>query len=165
MPKPNYMVRFLLPLLLLGFALGCKVPHYSLDTLPEKQLHFGERDPFAGSVRSFILLDNGQVFKRTFQQEKEQLVELEPFTPEEGRAAFRKLDGLRLEEYDYHRPEGMSPFLRVLTAEIDHEVIWGARGFTVREEVGAFYEELMTMVEGRQAKPEKEEKPKDDPYW
>jgi hypothetical protein len=144
---------------------GARYPTIHLKPYRKSNCIFGERDPFAGSVRSFILLDNGQVFKRTFQQEKEQLVELEPFTPEEGRAAFRKLDGLRLEEYDYHRPEGMSPFLRVLTTEIDHEVIWGARGFTVREEVGAFYEELMTMVEGRQAKPKKEEKPKDDPYW
>ncbi|MEO6758357.1 MAG: hypothetical protein ABIO24_02805, partial [Saprospiraceae bacterium] len=43
--------------------LFCKQPKYSAGNFPEKQLRWGSGGGFTGQVNSYVLLENGQLFK------------------------------------------------------------------------------------------------------
>ncbi|MDB2607065.1 hypothetical protein N9Y48_04745 [Zobellia sp.] len=58
--------------------LGCKSQQYTPDELPDKQLVFGYGGGMAGTVNTYILLENGQLFHtNSLTQETE---ELEPLS-------------------------------------------------------------------------------------
>lgn len=49
----------------LCFMSQCKVKEYAPTELPEEQIEFGTGGGFAGYETAYILLDNGQLFKKS----------------------------------------------------------------------------------------------------
>ncbi|MFQ5445810.1 MAG: hypothetical protein ACE5FF_02655, partial [Saprospiraceae bacterium] len=101
-------LSLLLFLPLLFFA-QCKVVKYTPEKLPAKQLIWGSGGGFAGIETSHILLENGQIFRRTGVEGNYE--ELVPLKKKEAEALFDKLASLQLYKQDIDKPGNLYYFL------------------------------------------------------
>lgn len=166
-------LSLLLFLPLLFFA-QCKVVKYTPEKLPAKQLIWGSGGGFAGIETSHILLENGQIFRRTGVEGNYE--ELVPLKKKEAEALFDKLASLQLYKQDIDKPGNLYYFLQEITEAIDSRATWGAGDYLPPQSIVSLYRELHDLVKdrrvkGAKVKPPKEkkdpdkDKKKDDTKW
>jgi hypothetical protein len=122
---------------------------YSADKLPVRQLIFGDGGGFAGIETSYVLLENGQVFKKTgvggaFE-------ELASVKTNDARAFFEKLAALQLYKLDMDKPGNLYYFLQDVNKQTDSRVVWGAGDYTPPQAIVGLYKELKTEMADRKA--------------
>ncbi|CAM3352983.1 hypothetical protein [Zobellia roscoffensis] len=124
--------------------LNCKSQHYTFDELPSKQLVFGYGGGMAGTVDSYTLLENGQLFHtNSLTQQTE---ELEPLSKKEVTACFLKFEELALSEADFNHPGSRYYFLEEVNQNIKHKVVWGSSDHKPDKAYLEFYNEMKNHI-------------------
>ncbi len=133
----------------LCFLSGCKIAKYTVDKLPSHQLIFGSGGGFSGLETTFILLENGQVFRQTGVDDVYE--ELKPIRRKKARDLFSKLSSLQLYKLDIENPGNMYYFLREVTDKLDSKVTWGAGDYLPPQALISLYKELSGLVKEKNA--------------
>ncbi|WP_276166352.1 hypothetical protein [Zobellia alginiliquefaciens] len=124
--------------------LACKSQQYTPNALPAKQLIFGYGGGMAGTVDTYILLENGQLFHtNSLTQQTE---ELESLSKKEASACFLKFEALSISETDFDHPGSRYYFLEEVNKDAKHKVVWGAAGQKPAERFLDFYEEMKNHI-------------------
>ena len=137
---------------------NCKTTKYTPEAFPEKQIIFGDGGGFSGVVTQFILLENGQFFKKTSLKEGHE--ELEPLKKKQAKEIYERLANLRLHKFDINHPGNLYYFLRTTDEELDHTITWGAGDYNLREDIMSFYKDLRALLKDRKLFGEREKKDK-----
>ncbi|MRI00690.1 hypothetical protein GH721_09150 [Kriegella sp. EG-1] len=127
------------------FFLGCKSQQYTFDELPDKQLVFGNGGGMTGAINTYVLIENGQLF-RTSSLTKE-VVELDAITKKEVKAIFLKLEELSISKLDFNHPGNRYYFLEEVSLDKKHRIVWGAEDHKISKEYSDFYKQLKKLIE------------------
>lgn len=147
--------------LMLGVSLcffNCKSTKYTPEAFPETQIIFGDGGGFSGVVTEYILLENGQFFKKSSLKSGHE--ELKSLKKKEAQKIYERLENLRLHKFDINHPGNLYYFLRITNEELDHTITWGAGDYNLREEIMDFYKTLRGLVKTQTTLVEKEESDK-----
>lgn len=122
----------------------CKVVKYTPDKLPTKQVIFGNGGGFAGIETSYILLENGQLFKQVGLEAPYQ--ELKSIKPKEAKPFFEKVASLQLYKMDIEQPGNLYYFMREVNEAIDSRVTWGAGDYLPPKSLVSTYKDLKALA-------------------
>ncbi len=139
--------------LFLFFLSGCKMTKYTSDKFPDHQLIFGKGGGFAGVETSFILLENGQIFRQVGTEGSYE--ELKPIRKKEAKAFFSKLSSLQLYKLDIEKPGNLYYFLQEITSSLDSRVTWGSGDYLPPQALMSLYKELHTLANNRESAADK----------
>ncbi len=134
-------------LLSLLFMSNCKVIRYSAEKLPVKQIVFGDGGGFIGVETSYILLENGQIFKKTGVGGL--LQELSPIKQKQSKTLFEKLATVQLYKLDINKPGNLYYFLQETNNETDSRATWGAGDYLPPQSLVAIHRELLSIAKTR----------------
>ena len=143
--------------MMLLFSQACKVTKYTPEKLPARQVVFGDGGGFVGIETSYILLENGQLFKQVGVEGA--FEELKSIKPKQAKALFEKVNSLQLFKLDIEKPGNMYYFLRHVTDNLDSRVTWGAGDYLPPQGLVSVYKELKALTKDRKAA---DNKPKSD---
>ncbi|MDX1941853.1 MAG: hypothetical protein SFU99_14930 [Saprospiraceae bacterium] len=129
---------------LLMTAFGCKSQHYTSDNLPTQQLVFGDGGGFTGASTEYILLENGQIFKRYSLDNS--MLEMGTVKKRQAKEMIKKVQALRLENMDIKQPGNLYYFLRYKNGDQEHQIIWGGESYQIDEKIATFYKDLTAMI-------------------
>jgi hypothetical protein len=146
---PN--MKKILPIIIFSLLLftQCKVVKYTPDKLPTKQLIFGDGGGFAGIETSYILLENGQLFKQVGVDGPYQ--ELKSIKPKEAKPFFEKVASLQLYKMDIEHPGNLYYFMREVNEAIDSRVTWGAGDYLPPTALVSTYKDLQAFASKQEA--------------
>ncbi|MGB6152468.1 MAG: hypothetical protein WBG48_10785 [Pricia sp.] len=131
-------------LLLSCFISGCKSQKYTYETLPQERLEFGQGGGMAGEIRTYTLLENGQVFVHNSITGTSE--ELEALAPERAREFFTELDGLSFKTISFDHPGNRYYFLGRITEEGEHRTVWGSEDHKAPGQIKKVYNALMATI-------------------
>ena len=142
-------MKKLLSLLILSVSLfpHCKVVKYTPEKFPVKQLIFGNGGGFAGIETSYLLLENGQVFKRVGINNS--YAELLPIKGKKTKELYSKLNAVQLYKLDVDKPGNLYYFLQQVTENTDSRATWGAGDYLPPQNLVSIYRELYALVKDR----------------
>lgn len=129
---------------LLITAFGCKSQHYTSENLPTHQLVFGDGGGFTGATTEYILLENGQVFKR-YSLDKSTL-EMGTVKKRLAKDMIKTAQALQLENLDIKQPGNLYYFLRYKNGDQEHQITWGSESYQIDEKIATFYKDLTAMI-------------------
>ncbi len=135
---------------------NCSTTKYHPENFPEYLLTFGEGGGFKGMQREYVLLENGQIFKKT--KPEEFYTELEPIPASEAKDFYAQLGVLRLQNLNIEKPGNLYYFIRCTTKELDYRITWGAADYNLRQDIMNFYKSLNELVKNRKTLQRKEGK-------
>lgn len=125
-------------------ALGCKSQKYTYTDLPQNQIVFGQGGGMAGEVKTYTLLENGQLFVHSSITKQSE--ELKAIDPERANNFFTKLDGLSFNSILFDHPGNRYYFLGRKTEQGDHQTVWGSENHTAPGQIKDIYKELITTI-------------------
>ncbi|VAW12333.1 hypothetical protein MNBD_BACTEROID03-632 [hydrothermal vent metagenome] len=94
---------------LLLFTIGCKPQQYTTENLPEKQLVFGNGGGITGALDTYILLKNGQFFRKSSLTKE--IKELKNIGKKEAEVFFEKMGALELSKIEFDRQRDYTQFI------------------------------------------------------
>lgn len=124
---------------------ACKTVSYTADALPTPQVVFGSGGGFTNSYIDYILLENGQIFKRNSLTKE--TVEWIKIKKKNAQKYFPLVQAALLE--NVKEPGNMSYYLRYQTDTLEQSITWGNPQYAPQEEVQDLYNELVTLVKGK----------------
>jgi len=136
----------LTPFLFLLLALcSCKSQQYTPDTYEKASIVFGDGGGFAGLVKQYCLLDNGQLFlKASRQGEYEQLTQLKR---KDTKACFAMLESEAMQGVRYEQPGNIYHYLQLPKGESTQRIVWDPFNMAkLPPEVATLHEALMALV-------------------
>jgi hypothetical protein len=119
--------------------LACRNTKYTLGNLPGFQLRWGNGGGFAGIETTFILLDNGQVFKQTG---KDAPSEIKNAGAKKAKSLYKMIETLGLEKIDFLHPGNTYDFVEVFRDDRAKRIAWGAKDYPVDTKILDFYRQL-----------------------
>lgn len=136
------MKNLLLTLFLALLLASCGTT-YTASNLPDKQILFGEGGGFSGSVKEYVLLENGQMFTRTtFAGEVTELPKVKKKTAE---AYFQKLQGLK--DIAYIKPGNKYSYVQFqVDSSTNYRVVWKDGDANAPEDARMYFDELKDLV-------------------
>jgi hypothetical protein len=154
-------VKFVLrSFILLGFPLlittQCKVIKYTPEKLPLRQIIFGDGGGFSGIETSYILLENGQLFKKSGLGTGMQ--ELESVRKKQTEELFRKTAAIQLYKLDIHKPGNLYYFLQEVNEETDSRATWGSGDYLPPQNLVNVHRELLGIARNQSPHKNKKEK-------
>lgn len=137
------MIR-MLPILamLLWFGAGCK--KHTIDDLPATQLHFGSGGGFAGAYTDYLLLENGQCFKKESLNGSYQSIG--KVKKPEAKALFNQWETSKLAEMSFKHPGNLYYFVAMEVEGQTHRLTWGASGYSADDQLKAFYKACNALI-------------------
>lgn len=139
------MKQYLLLLLVLPFLLGCKSSTlYTMNSLPDEQLTFGSGGGFSGATTTFILLKNGQVFKRESLTQKTQ--EIAMTGAGKAKSLYKRAIKLGLDTLQIKEPGNLYYFIGLKTEGVDNQITWGSGDYDLSADLEAFYKDLQQVT-------------------
>ncbi len=163
---------FVLCLCIVGVS-SCKVVKYTPEKFPGNQIRWGSGGGFAGIETTYVLLPNGQLFKRAGVGAS--YIELKPLKKKEARDYFEKVASLQLFKQDIDKPGNMYYFLREITEATDSQATWGAGDYIPPKGLVTLYKALNALADRPPLKKQKasvqgenndkEPKPQDPTKW
>ena len=115
-------MSFLFLLLCAGLAC-CKSTHYTAGQLPAKQIRWGEGGGFTGRETTFILLDNGQIFRK--EGMKDQFTELSSISQSKAKHLYKRAEKLGLMNLDFQDPGNIYSFIEIIDGDQVRRIVWG----------------------------------------
>lgn len=139
--------RYLLLIALLPFSIfSCKTETYTATTLPEVQLRFGNGGGFVGAFNEYILLENGQVFKR--DQLDGPLEELPKIKKGKAKKMFKQLEEENFLSMERNAPGNIYRFLNCQTKTDSNNVVWGSTDKEAMDSrLDSLYKACMELIE------------------
>jgi len=124
---------------------GCKTAKYMPDTFEKTQIHFGSGGGFSGITTTFMMLENGQIFKQTSLQDKAE--ELPSQKKKDLKTYFSAVQGLPQDSIPFIYPGNMSKFLYVIKdKDTLNRYVWGDYKYPVADTLAHFYVKLLDLV-------------------
>lgn len=137
--KSNFPIYLFL---IIGFFfIACKSQRYSADKLPDQQLLFGSGGGFTGDVTEYILLDNGQLFKKSSL--KNTMTEMGQIKQKEAKQLMKEVEQLNLEKIKVSESGNMYYFVCMKNGDTEHKTTWGSATYEVDSTVQALHKKLM----------------------
>lgn len=139
--------RYLLLFTLLPFSLfSCKTETYTTSNLPDVQLRFGNGGGFVGAYTEYILLENGQLFKRS--ELDGPLEELPKVKKAKAKKLFKQMEEENFLSMDRNAPGNMYRFMNCRTKADSNKVTWGsAEKAAVDSRLDSLYKQCMQLIE------------------
>jgi hypothetical protein len=141
--KKNYLLLFAL----IPFSLfSCKTETYTTSNLPDVQLRFGNGGGFVGAYTEYILLENGQIFKRS--ELDGPLEELPKVKKAKAKKLFKQLEENNFLSMDRNAPGNMYRFMNCTTKTDSNKVAWGStEKAQVDSRLDSLYKQCMQLLE------------------
>jgi len=139
MPKIIVSLLFLFCL-----ASGCKSQQYTYETLPHDQIVFGQGGGMAGEIKTYTLLENGQLFVHSSITKQSE--ELNSQNPERAKEFFTKLDGMSFNNIQFKHPGNRYYFLGRKTEQDEHKIIWGSEDHNAPDPIKDIYKQLIATL-------------------
>ncbi len=99
-----------------------EVQKFMPDEFMQKQIVFGNGGGFTGLETTFVLQQNGQLFKLNMDST---YTELGMLSAEETQKYFDKLEECKVKEVDFNNPGNMYFFLEEKEGTDTHRLVWG----------------------------------------
>lgn len=151
------MLRILSLVCLIAMAVSCSSPKYALSDLPKEQLHFSYGGGFTGEYQEFLLLKNGQIFKRTRVIRPTSFTPLQPLKKKEAKELFKTFEDQKFANLEYNDPGNMTYTIKMIGEVDTSQVVWGGVDVQPNLELKSYWRRLMKFVTDR---PEIKEEPK-----
>ncbi len=136
------MLRILLLFASLVLLVGCKT--YTVDELPSNRLYFGSGGGFAGAFTEYLLLENGQLFKRESQQAE--FVALPKVRPKQAQLLFSNWTEQKMDGQDFQHPGNLYYFLKMEKEGQTHRLSWGSSKYPTPEAIKQFYSSCSALI-------------------
>lgn len=136
------MLRTLPLFALLLVLAGCKT--YSTEALPETRLYFGSGGGFAGTFTEYMLLENGQFFKRESQQAE--FTALPKVKRRQAKLLFSNWTKEKMSEQDFQHPGNLYHFVRMEDKGLKHRLSWGASNHPTPASIKEFYSSCQALI-------------------
>lgn len=136
----TYMAYFVCFLLLLS----CKAQEYTPEDFPKAQFLFGTGGGFTGHVKTYTLLENGQIFfENSLKKNSEQMNKVDL---KACKQVFNQAKALNLMEIDYKKPGNMYRFIEYKSKGQSNRVVWSEGQDTVPTGIGSLYKKLLKLI-------------------
>lgn len=138
-----HMIR-MLPLLamLLWWSTACK--KHTVDDLPTTQLHFGSGGGFAGAYTEYLILENGQCFKK--ESLNDSYKSIGKAKKSATKALFSQWETAKLGAMDFKHPGNLYYFVAMEVEGQIHRLSWGASGHSAADQLKAFYKACNALI-------------------
>ena len=137
------MIR-MLPILAMLLCLSTSCKKHTIDDLPATQLHFGSGGGFAGAYTEYLLLENGQCFKKESLNGDYQAIG--KTKKSEAKALFSQWETAKLAEMDFKHPGNLYYFVAMDVEGQTHRLTWGASGHSADDQLKAFYKACNALI-------------------
>ncbi len=128
------------------FLFTCKTEQYTANNLPETQLRFGNGGGFVGAFNEYVLLENGQLFKR--EQLDGPLIELPKVKKKKAKALFEQMTEMNFQQMERNAPGNMYRFMSCQTKTDSNKVTWGStEKIAVDESLDSLYQLCIKLIE------------------
>lgn len=135
-------------LLVACFLFACNNKTYTPADLPDTQLHFGSGGGFAGTYTSYLLLENGQLFKKEGIKGG-QFQTVEGITKKEAKPFFEQVEAFELATKKIDYPGNMTYFIEQITPDGNYKITWGGGEYTIDPKIHEFFTSLQKLVANR----------------
>ena len=127
-----------------SLLLFCKhQPKFTADNLPPQKLLWGSGGGFTGKETSYVLLKNGQIFKREMAGEP---VELPKTKSKTAAAIFKTAETLDFSKLESNHPGNIYSFMSWNEGDIVRRIVWGDAAYPANSEVKALFERLNGLL-------------------
>jgi len=121
----------------------CKNTKYAPNTLPDRQLRWGNGGGFVGKEITYTLLDNGQIFT---QKTGEALTESASTKRRTAKSIFKTAETLGLAALDFQHPGNTYKFIEIQSGGAVRRISWGDAEHPVSQGVADLYTQLAALV-------------------
>lgn len=118
-------------------------PKYTPENMPSKQLHWGYGGGFAGQETSFVLLENGQIFRRNGTGLA--LQEVKGTKAKTAKGLFSTFDR-DLKKYDFNHPGNVYSYVETQEGSNIRRIAWGDDRFPVDQKAKDFFNQINSLV-------------------
>lgn len=137
-------MKHLTLLLLSCCAIFCRAPRHTADQLPDNQIRWGQSGGFTNKTTTFILLENGQIFKK--ESLEGTTLALSATKSKTAKSLFNAIVDLSLNTISSDHPGNMTYFLEIQDKTSTHRIAWGDKDFPIEQKVLDFYSVLQQLV-------------------
>lgn len=138
-------ILLILPLIATAFLFFCcKHTQYTAANLPADQLRWGNGGGFVGKETMYILLENGQLFKRDGAQGE--LKELPSVKAKKAHALTESAEKLGLLNTQFAHPGNTYQFVEFEDDGKKNRISWGDAKYPVDGKIQELYGKLMELV-------------------
>lgn len=130
--------------LVIIIQMSCSSAQVDLHDYVGPQLIFGSGGGVSGGTVSYILLENGQLFK--LNSLLKDTVALQKLSKKEAKDLFRELEELHIEQIDFNHPGNLYYFIENKQGNKNHRVVWGSNEHPPPSSVKNFYYRLQDII-------------------
>jgi hypothetical protein len=142
MKRIPLIIIALLPLSLFS----CKTKTYTASELPDVRITFGNGGGFVGALTEYILLENGQLFKR--DRLEGPLEELPKVKKGKAKKIFAQLEEADFLSMERNAPGNMYRFMSCQTPTDSNNVTWGSNDkVAIDSRLDSLYKQCMNLIE------------------
>ena len=128
--------------------IACKTTRYSPADFPDGQIIFGSGGGFSGLLIEYILLENGQLFKKTSADKK--IMEGKAISSQQTKQVFNNYSFLKIGNAKHNHPGNLYYFIRYKRKDKGHEVVWGDNTYPMDPQIKVYYQILTKLVQGKE---------------
>lgn len=145
-PRMNRQCKFLLSILVFfGLSTGCKTNVLSPEAYKGGQIHFGSGGGFTGDVKTYSLLENGQIFGKT-SRGGDSWSALPRTSIKEAKLLFQQYNDKKFAELQHDNPGNIYKFITFKSNDLEHVICWGGNKKKINEAVELYYRSLIELV-------------------
>ncbi len=131
-------------LLFLQCALNSSCQKYTIDNMPDNQIHFGEGGGITGAITEYCLLKNGQLFDK--QHFTEDFKSFKKVKKRKAKKIFKASDKMDIEKIELNNPGDKYYFIAYETKNNNHRITWGGSKGDASPELLALYKSLKALT-------------------
>lgn len=121
----------------------CKNAKYTSNSLPDRQLRWGNGGGFVGKETTYTLLDNGQIFT---QKMGEVLTESASAKQRTAKSIYKTAETLGLAALDFQHPGNTYKFIEIQNGDAVRRISWGDPEHPVSQGVADLFAQLNALV-------------------
>lgn len=122
---------------------ACKQTRYTADKLPEKLLRWGSGGGVVGKEKSWILLENGQIFATDIMGKT---TESNKVSGKKAKSLFKTAEALGIAKMEFNHPGNLYYFLEWQNGDMVSRIVWGDKNLPVDKSVEALYNDLNALL-------------------
>jgi hypothetical protein len=119
-------------------------PKFTAENLPPQQLHWGTGGGVVGREVTYTLLNNGQIFKRSFTGTT--IEELPKTKAKTAEAIFKVAGALDFSKFAMDHPGNVYAYLERQDGDAVRRTVWGDPKFPVDADLKAVYDQLNGLL-------------------
>lgn len=124
---------------------SCKTERYTAGNLPDTRITFGNGGGFVGAYTEYVLLENGQLFKR--EKTDGPLEELPKVKKGKAKKIFKGMAEAAFQEMERNAPGNIYRFMSCTTKTDSNKVTWGSTDKVAMDSrLDSLYNECMGLV-------------------